>query len=325
MRRKIKEGFMKRLMYALVFIPLLGFAEDRDDKEEKDYSIIPMAAYEFISVDGQQYHVPGGGLVFLKGDQNPPVEQERNSLMVAAFYRSYLLQEYQDEYPNRYHHITAMAEGKIKRHQLLGIFRAPSDKPVYGGLQTFQAAFGYGYELVRNNTLSLTLGAAIGISEFEIGDDISVPVFPFPLIRFGFTSRWINISFDFLTTPALDVVIAPESRIRVNGSFQMVHYRDIQDLLFDCTLWYRFFTKDYAMGDFAGVGIGVKNSGEDFKLSEQGKTYELGYYSVFGVIDLSFLELSGGYILSSRERYDDNPAKSLGDGYFIRVQLAWQF
>jgi hypothetical protein len=196
---------------------------------------------------------------------------------------------------------------------------------VYGGLQTFQAAFGYGYELVRNNSLSLTLGAAIGISEFEIGGGITVPVFPFPLIRCGFTSRWINISFDFLTTPALDMVIAPESKIRVNGSFRMVYYRDIRDLLFDCTLWYRFFTKEHALGDFAGVGIGVKNSGEDFKLGEEGKTYELAYYSVFGVIDLSFLELSGGYIFNGRERYDDNPAQSLGGGYFISARLAWQF
>jgi hypothetical protein len=325
MRRKIKEGFMKRLMYVLAFMPLLGFAEDRDGKEVKDYSIIPIATYEFISVDDQQYHVPGGGMVFMKGDQDPPVEEERNSLMIAAFYKSYLLQEYQDGYPNLYHHITAMAEGKIKRHQLLGIFRSPSDKPVYGGLQTFQAAFGYGYELVRNNSLSLTLGAAIGISEFEIGDDITVPVFPFPLIRFGFTSRWINISFDFLTNPALDIVIAPENRIRMNGSFQMVYYRDIQDLSFDCTLWYRFFTKEHAMGDFAGVGIGIKNSGEDFKLSEKDKTYEMGYYSVFGIIDLSFLEFSGGYIFSSRERYGNNAAQSLGNGYFIRAQLAWQF
>jgi hypothetical protein len=313
---------MKRLACVLVFMPLLGFAEDREDK---GYNIIPMATYEFISVDDRQYHVPGGGLVFMKGDQDPPAGKERNSLMVAAFYRSYLLKEHQEGYPNLYHHITALVEGKLKRHQVLGIFRSPSDKPVYGGLQTFQAALGYGYEVLRNNSLSLTLGGALGISEFDIGGGATTPVFPFPLVRFGLTSSWITISFDYLTTPALDIVLAPESKIHMNGSFQMVYYRDIQDLLFDCTLWYRFFTKEHAMGDFAGLGIGVKNSGEDFKLGEKGKTYELGYYSAFGVIDLSFLELRGGYIFSNRERYGNNPAQSLGDGYFITVQLAWQF
>jgi hypothetical protein len=314
--------FMRRLVYVLVLMPLLGFAEDR---EEKDYSIIPLAAYEFVSLGSRGYHAPGGGLVFMKGDQAPPPEEERNSLMLAAFYRSYLPQENQSGYPDLYHHITALAEGKVKRHQLLGIFRSPSDKPVYGGLHTFQAALGYGYELLRNNSLSLTLGAALGVSEFDIGGSVTVPVFPFPLVRFGLSSPWVNVSFDFLTNPALDIVIAPENKIRMNGSFQMVYYRDIRDLLFDCTLWYRFFTKDYAMGDFAGLGIGVKNSGEDFMPGEKGRAYEIGYYSVFGVIDLSFLEFSGGYVFKSRERYDNNAVRSLGNGYFISLQLAWQF
>ncbi|GHV85109.1 hypothetical protein AGMMS50230_07170 [Spirochaetia bacterium] len=318
MRWKISAFFLLSALWC--------FAEDTGDK---DGSIIPMAAYEFISFEGRQYHVPGGGLVLMVGDQAPPVEKERNSFMLAAFYRSYLLNAYllnenQSGYPNRYHHVTAMAERKIRRHQVLGIFRSLSDEPVSGGLQTFQAALGYGYELVRNNSLSLTLGMALGLSEFEIGGK-SVPVFPFPLVRLGFTSSWIHLSFDFLTNPALDIIIAPENKIRLNGSFQMVYYRDIQDLLFDCTLWYRFFTKEHKMGDFAGVGVGVKNSGEDFKLSEKGKTYEIGSYSVFGVIDLSFLEISGGYIFNSRERYDNNKAQSLGSGYFVSARLAWQF
>jgi hypothetical protein len=314
---------MKRLMYVLVFMPLVGFAED------KDHSIIPLAAYEFVSLANQQYHAPGGGLVFMRGDQSsssapPPAEKGRNSLMVAAFYQPYFLRENQAGYPALYYNVTAMVERKIQRHQLLGIFRSPSDEPVYGGLRTFQAALGYGYEPVRTNALSLTLGAAVGVSEFDIGGT-TVPVFPFPLIRFGFTSSWVNISFDFLTNPVLDIVIAPENRIRMNGSFQMVYYRDIRDLLFDCTLWYRFFTKEHRMGDFAGAGVGIKNSGEDFLLSENGKTYELGYYSVFGTIDLSFLQVSGGYVFNGRERYGNNAAQSLGNGYFISAQLAWQF
>jgi hypothetical protein len=303
----------------LIFMPLLGFAED------KDYRIIPLATYDFISLENQRFHAPGGGLVFMKGDQNPTTEKERDSLMVAVFYQSYLFKENQGGYPVLYHNVTAMIERKIQRHQILGIFRSPSDEPVYGGLRTFQAALGYGYELVQNNALSLTLGAAVGISEFDTGNGITVPAFPFPLVRFGFTSSWIQISFDFLTNPVLAIVIAPESRIRMNGSFQMVYYRDIRDLLFDGTLWYRFFTKEHQMGDFAGVGVGIKNSSEDFLLSEKGKTYELGYYSVYGIIDLSFLQISGGSVFNGRERYSDNAAQPLGNGYFLSAQLAWQF
>ena len=55
---------MGKVFFVLfLFSALWVFAEDKDDK---DYSIIPMATYEFISLENQQYHVPGGGLVFLK-------------------------------------------------------------------------------------------------------------------------------------------------------------------------------------------------------------------------------------------------------------------
>jgi hypothetical protein len=82
-----REGFMKRLVYALTFIPVLCFAEDKDNK---NYNIIPLFNYEFVSVENRQYHAPGGGMVFMKGDQNPPLSTERDSLMAAALYQSYL-------------------------------------------------------------------------------------------------------------------------------------------------------------------------------------------------------------------------------------------
>jgi hypothetical protein len=82
-----------------------------------------------------------------------------------------------------------------------------------------------------------------------------IPYEKFPIQRrYPGACSWV---LHFLTNPVLDIVIAPENRIRVDGSFQMVYYRDIHDLLFDCTLWYRFFTEEHQMGDFAGLGVGM--------------------------------------------------------------------
>jgi hypothetical protein len=53
--------------------------------------------------------------------------------MAAAFYQSYLLKENQSGYPDVYHAITAMAERKIKRRQMLGLFRSLANEPVCGG------------------------------------------------------------------------------------------------------------------------------------------------------------------------------------------------
>jgi hypothetical protein len=100
---------------------------------------------------------------------------------------------------------------------------------------------------------------------------------------------------------------------------------DIHDLLFDCILWNSFIDKDFAYVDFAGVGMGIKNGGLDFTLSEKGKFYNTHYYSIFGIIDASLLKISGGYIFYSREFYETNNFKSTGKGWFISTQLLYQF
>jgi hypothetical protein len=314
-----KEGFMKRMIYALAFIPALCFAESED---EKNYNIMPLIKYESVSVENRQYHTPRAGMVFMKGGQTLPLSAERDSLMVAAFYQPYLLKEKEAEY-SVYHKISFVADRRIKRHNISGAFRSSSDEPVYGGLQTFLATIGYGYEFMRTDSLSLTLGASIAAPEFDIGG-VTVPVFPMPFVRLDLISSWINLSFNCTTFPELDVVIAPESKIRMTGTFSMEGF-SIRDFLFECTLWYRFFNKEHRLGDFAGLGAGIRNNSINFDLGEKDRMYDMGYYSVFGTIDVSFLEISGGYIFSSWELYDGITLQSPGNGYFISARLAYQF
>ena len=102
-------------------------------------------------------------------------------------------------------------------------------------------------------------------------------------------------------------------------------FNDIHDMLFDCILWYRFFDKDFAYGDFMGAGVGIKNSGLDFTLSEEGKFYNTHHYSVFGIFDAGLLKVSGGYIFYSREFYGDNNFKPTGRGWYISAQILYQF
>jgi hypothetical protein len=318
---------MKRIIYALVFIPALCFAESEDDK---NYNIMPMFKYEFVSVENQQYHAPRAGMVFMKGEQTLPLSAERDSLMITAFYQPYLFKEKCSAhaelagYSDMYHKIVFATDRRIKRHNIVGAFRSSSDEPIYGGLQTFLATIGYGYELVRIDSLSLTLGASVVVPEFGIGG-ITVPVFPMPFIKFDFISSWINLSFNCTTSPELDVVIAPESKIRMAGTFSMEGFSGIRDFLFECTLWYRFFNKEHRLGDFAGVGAGIEKKNINFDLGEKDRMYDMGYYSVFGTIDVSFLEISGGYNFRSWELYDGKTERSPGNGYFISTRLTYQF
>jgi hypothetical protein len=180
--------------------------------------------------------------------------------------------------------------------------------------------------LIRKENINLTLGAALGLSDygFDFPKGGTWPLLPSPIINFAFYSRIVNLGF---TWPEFKLTLAPESRFRMTGAVKLDIYkfRDIHDMQFDCVLWYRFFDKDFAYGDFAGAGLGIKNSGLDFTLSEKGKFYDPHYYSVFGVIDASLLTINGGYIFYSRELYETNKGRPTGKGWFLSVQALYQF
>jgi hypothetical protein len=103
--------------------------------EDEGVRIIPFLNYEFFSVENQQFHAPGGGLILLNGDQEPPVSEKYNNLMIGLFYRPYILKEISPGYSALYHDIDFIIERKIGYHLIQGIFSTYSDEPVYGDLK----------------------------------------------------------------------------------------------------------------------------------------------------------------------------------------------
>ncbi len=250
--------------------------------------------------------------------------------MIGVFYKSFLLKEHSKEHSDFYHDIDFIAERKIGSHLIQGIFSAFSDYPVYGGFHTTYTSLGYGYEFFRKDNTYLTLGLALGAGDYGINlpNGNIWPILPMPIIRFGLNTKVFNLALDF---PRFNFVLLPEKRIRLTGTFSMDVYKfhDIHDFKFNSILWYRFFDKDFAAGDFLGAGIGVQNTGQndgtDFMLSEKGKKYDMNHYSVFGILDAGLLKISGGYIFYGREVFDSSIVKSTGKGWFISVQGLYQF
>jgi hypothetical protein len=295
--------------------------------KEKDWNIVPLLNYEYLSFDEQRVHSPGEGFMFTKGSQNPPLSEDRDCLLIAGVFKQYFIQEYQNGYSDLYHSINIMVDRKIKRHLFLGLFVGEADKPFYGGLRTFIAGLGYGYEFIRTENISLTLGIGLGVGDFgiELPNGEPLPVMPIPIVRFNVDTSLMDLSFEFLRKPVLNITLLPEYRVRLENSFTVNQFRDIRDLLFDTRLMYRFFSSDSKFGDFAGIGAGIKNGAFGFPLAEKGKSYEVVYHSVYGMIDLSFLQIQCGYSFNGIEIYDLERKKAIGDGLFLNITLAWQF
>jgi len=224
-----------------------------------------------------------------------------------------------------YHFTQLIAERRFKKHNFFGVFSGLSSAPVYGGLHTFAVGAGYGYELIRNENYSLILGAALGISDFELINGVVLPVLPVPLIKFNMNFSWISLYFQMLTKPSLSITLLPQNRIRFISNFILTAYRSIDDLAFDCSLWYRFFDASHSLGDFAGLGLGIKHDGIGFATNDRDKWYDINYYALYGKLDLTFLQLSGGYAFNGIEIYDLTRKENAGGGFFISAQLAYRF
>jgi hypothetical protein len=318
------KGFWALLVLAFFSVPC--FADDAGGKG--DFSIAPVLFYDYVSLDKQQFHSPGEGLVFTRGNLSPSLGEERNSLLVMAMAKQYVfMQEHVPGYTDLYHDLGLVVEWKFKRHQILGLLQSASNEPLYGGLRTFQAGAGYGYEAVRTERLSLTLGGMLAVSDFglEYADGKIWPVIPLPLIRFALSSPAVKLEAEFAGEPSLKCTLLPERRFRLVTETRMHRYRNVRDVIFDGSLWYRFFDRNAKWGDIAGIGIGVNSNSAYFHFGEEDKSYELQYFSVYGKLDISFLNICGGYAFGGRELYDEEITKGAGDGYFVSVRLAYRF
>lgn len=319
----------KHLTFLFTFCMVITvvFAEDNGEKAKDGVYFIPLLKYDFLSLDSQNIRSPGIGIAVKSDDV----------LFVGLYTRHSFEGPLLFDYPGVYHSIDVLLDVRKNRHQYLVIFKSESDQPVYGGLKTYQTAIMYGYELVHRRNFYLVFGSGLAVSDFgiELSNGKPWPLLPIPLIRMKYESIWLYASFDFLTTPNLNLTIGPKSQYRFIGEFRTEQFRDMRDLLFECALAYRFFPVDHPMGDFAGISVGVKNDNYGaFNLSNKYKAFNLGsgdesleihYCAVFGRIDLSVLKITGSYAFSGRELYREKGTRDIGEGYYFSIEGLYQF
>ncbi|MDR2970640.1 MAG: hypothetical protein LBU83_01735 [Bacteroidales bacterium] len=282
--------------------------------------------YDFVRLGEQNIHLPAVGIGYMSGEQNLAFEQVEHRVFALALWRPVIFSEVpHPQVPKLLHNVEALIDWRIHRHQLLFILNSSTDKPIAGGLNTFQIGAGWGYEIVRSQKISLILGAALAVGEYEVLGK-TLPVLPVPLLRFGLNTQWLNLSFDFLTGPNLEFTIAPEKRIRFTADMRMDYYRSMVDVICEFILWYRLFSPEHRLGDFAGVGIGFKNDSEGYLLSantstkNSAATFEMQKASIFVTLDLSLLRLEGGWIFGSRYLLDEKNIGSSGKGFYVSIQ-----
>jgi len=319
-----KPGMPNRTIFSifvLCFIAANVFGQENEESKQPFTFFLP-AGYDYIHFERQSIHSFAAGVGFQLGEQEIAFNEVDHKFFGMALYQPFFFAD--EPLPGiskQFHQIDAILDWRIKRHQLLLIFKSAADKPL-SSLSTFQTALGWGYEVIRRQDISLIIGAALAVSDFGItlpsGD--SWPLLPLPLIRLGIDTQWFALSFDFLSGPNLSFTIAPKAKIRLTADMRMDKFRNIDDLIYEYTLWYRLFNDDHKLGDFAGIGAGIKHDMLSFNLSHSTTDFELQQTSVFAIIDLSILKIQGGWIFDSNYLIDGENRGSPGRGFYISIQ-----
>ncbi len=306
---------MKKWILQTLIITLCtaAFADEVPREESPEY--YPLAYGDSYNWEDFNTWKGGAGLIFQKGD----------SLQIVALSSGNSLSEPSSgNNPERYGNLDMLLQRDTTKHKFFSLFKSYSDSPVIGGLETLTFVNGYGYKLVSRGNHTFWAGASLAIGDW--GNEI--PLMPLPFLHYDYTSPYVDVALDFTTSPMLDIIFAPRSRVRLNSSFLLTDASELpgRGLKYDISGEYRFFDESHPMGDFAGVGVGILADDYEAVISgEKDRQHSVAWKALYGTLDLSLLELTGGYLLEGTEYAPDGSEQDLGDGFYASLQLAYAF
>jgi hypothetical protein len=287
---------------------------------------MPSLSYTLISFDDAQFHNPLAGLTVSRFN---PLEQDK-LFSVSLFYSPQIITDIRPDFPGLYHTATTVIFKKIKRHSINAAFIARTDKPIYGGLNTFIGFAGYSYNFIQWEHFSMTFGINLAVMDIgiEVGNGIPWILWPIPTINLSWEYEWVNFSL----APAPQLTIAPKSPFCLMAEVKYPEY--------DISLWYRFFRNKNPSAELFGIGIGIKNDTNKVS-SADGRNYGINYNALYGTVRLFRLfEISGGWAFNGKEGYGEKSYEELieygglsvseydrniGEGFFISISARMMF
>jgi len=282
---------------------------------------MPRFSYSYTSFNDIQFRNPSVNLMIARF--NP--EERDNFLFFSLSYNPQIVINIDPDFPGINHSASAFSIYMTGEHIINAGFITRTDKPLYGGLNTFMGMAGYSNNLIKGERFSMFLGLNLLIMDFGITLNNGTPwiLWPLPIIMLNWEYSWIN--FSFMPFPRLE--IAPKSPVGLTVRTNFSNY--------DVAVWYKKLREvNTARGEsftfeLFAIGVGIKNETDRLMFAD-GKSYGINYNALYGTFRLFRLfELRGGWTFNGKEGYGDITSSGrtsitefnnkIGQGYFFSV------
>jgi hypothetical protein len=245
-------------------------------------------------------------------------------LSLSLSYSPQIINGIDPDFPDLYHSAAAFFIYGIRRYQINVGFMARTDKPLYGGLNTFTGMAGYSNNSIKGEHFSMTLGINLIVMDLGVtlNNDIPWMLWPLPIIMLNWEYSWIN----FGLTPFPRLEIGPKSPVSFTAKARFPDY--------DAAVWYRNFKDGNPSAELFAIGAGIKNETNRVTFAD-GRSYGVNYNALYGAIRIFRLfEISGGWTFNGKEghgerNYDrlfsfaginvSNFDRDIGQGFFISI------
>ncbi|MCL2440373.1 MAG: hypothetical protein FWD14_01405 [Treponema sp.] len=292
--------------------------ENENENEQESISrtfFLPAFSYKYVSFDNLKMHNISSGATMLRFN---PADREK-MFLITMMYSPQITSEIDPAYPDLYHNVSLTVMQMLNKHMFYGSLMAMTEKPLYGGSNSYMSMAGYSYNIIKGDHFSMNLGTVLLFMDIGYKMDNGMPwfIWPLPMINLSWTYEWIEAGF----IPGARMTLFPKAPV----SFTTRLITDGYDFFLQ-------YNTEKVISTF-----GFKREMCNVNISDGGR-YGIKYYALYGGLKVfKFLDLSGGWAFNGEEEYKKRSWDSLfssfgysrsssftaaaGNGYFFSASF----
>ncbi len=298
------------------------------DTKDFEFNVIPTLKFEMLQLgEGNYLFSPSGSLqlMWTKNEESDSTAPEKITGKVS--YSQDIFSKGIEGYDEKqFHGLGLFGKVVCGKNSFLLKLDGRGANP-FESYKNFEGLLMYGRQLVKTDTLTLTLGGGLAATDTGIKiKGANIFVVPMPMVYFNYSGEIIATEFEFIGLPSLRFTLLPHKMFRINGNCSLAGFDLPTDLRFDCALSC-YPLKEGPMKDYLSFSAGISNNVSKFRIDAD-NSLKHQYYCAYGEINVTAISIRAGYAFGGKQILSADGEKSKRDykgGFYAAIQGMYKF